>query len=327
MLKTLRLIAPLVLPLSAAAASLAYVAEGGAGPRIIILDIEDAEDASETLILDSADRPAWSPDGSRLAFIGNYQNREALYVVDLFNLENTADPSPRVLTLTDGSPVWSPDGRRIAFADNRGDDARLRLIDLDGDAERELSGQAYQIPPWSVAWSPDGSRLAFTRLTDCEDPQIHVINVNSGVVGGVIGGNERRLTDDGWHVVYDWNPAGLLHTRDADIYLLDPDSGETRRLTNSGYFWNPALSPGGESVVFNSTYHLYLLDVAEETVQQLTSRGRNNQPVWSPDGESIAFVSDRDGDREIWIIDADGGNPRQVTDNTTDDHSPTWRPE
>lgn len=319
MLKTLRLIAPLVLPLSAAAATLAYVAEGGAGPRIVILDIDDAADASETLILDSADRPAWSPDGSRLAFIGNDQDREALYVVDLFNLENTGDPIPRVLTLTDGSPVWSPDGRRIAFADNRGDEARLRLIEVESGAECELSSQADQIPPWSVAWSPDGSRLAFTKLTESADPQICVIDAARG--------NELRLTDGGWHVVYDWNPAGLLHTRDADIYLLDPDSGETRRLTNSGYCWNPALSPGGESVVFNSTYHLYLLNLAEGTVQQLTSRGRNNQPVWSPDGESIAFVSDRDGDRDIWIIDADGGNPRQVTDNETDDHGPVWRPE
>ena len=303
-----------LLAAGAAADQLAYVAEGGAAPRIVIIDVESA---AEVLSLDKGDRPAWSPDGTMLAFIGNAEDREALFIADC---DDAGGLEPYAPTLTDGSPVWSPDGRWVAFADNRGDEARLRLIEVESGEERRLSGQAVEIPPWSVVWSPDGTRLAFTKLTDYADPQLYLISVD--------GGNELRMTDAGWHVVYAWTADdGLLYTRDADLWLMDADDGEARRLTETGYCWNPALSPDRTRVVFNSTYHLYLLDLTDGAVTQLTTEGRNGQPVWSPDGSRIAFVSDRDGDREVFVIDADGDNPRQLTDNDGDDHSPAWRPE
>ena len=51
------------------------------------------------------------------------------------------------------------------------------------------------------------------------------------------------------------------------------------------------------------------------------------QPAWSPDGKTIAFDSDRDGDREIYVMDADGANVRQLTSNDRFDGVPTWSPD
>ena len=50
-------------------------------------------------------------------------------------------------------------------------------------------------------------------------------------------------------------------------------------------------------------------------------------PAWSPDGRSIAFVSERDGNREIYIMRADGSSQIRLTDNPGDDMYPAWRPE
>jgi Tol biopolymer transport system component len=52
----------------------------------------------------------------------------------------------------------------------------------------------------------------------------------------------------------------------------------------------------------------------------------DNNPVWSPDGTKIAFVSDRDGNSEIYVMDADGRHLINVTQNDANDYAPLWSP-
>ena len=52
----------------------------------------------------------------------------------------------------------------------------------------------------------------------------------------------------------------------------------------------------------------------------------DRNPVWSPDSTKIAFVSNRDGDNEIYIVDADGSDLFQLTTNDFNDYSPVWSP-
>jgi S1-C subfamily serine protease len=60
-------------------------------------------------------------------------------------------------------------------------------------------------------------------------------------------------------------------------------------------------------------------------VRQIThNNDSDSAPTWSPDSSRIAFVSERDGDNEIWVMDADGENVTQVTDNDFDDFAPVW---
>ncbi|HUQ20690.1 MAG TPA: hypothetical protein VM099_13830 [Gemmatimonadaceae bacterium] len=62
-------------------------------------------------------------------------------------------------------------------------------------------------------------------------------------------------------------------------------------------------------------------------LHELTSNGHNQQPAWSPDGKRIAFTSDRDGNSEIYVMNADGSNQVRLTNNPSPDESPTWSPE
>lgn len=60
----------------------------------------------------------------------------------------------------------------------------------------------------------------------------------------------------------------------------------------------------------------------------LTESGNNSHPMWSPDGSKIAFDSNRDGDRDIYVMDADGSNVQNITDESSrDDWRPAWSPD
>jgi dipeptidyl aminopeptidase/acylaminoacyl peptidase len=87
---------------------------------------------------------------------------------------------------------------------------------------------------------------------------------------------------------------------------------------------DPQISPDGRMVAFTlqsidlennrKPTHIYVVPLAGGSPVRLTREGQLNQrPRWSPDSRSIAFVSDRSGSSQIWLMEADGANPRQVT--------------
>jgi Tol biopolymer transport system component len=109
----------------------------------------------------SFDAPAWSPDGSSIAFHSLRDGNYDIYVMD-------ADGSNEIRLTTDGSadlnPVWSPDGLRIAFVSTRDADYELYVMNADGSDQQRLteSGGRDEHP----TWSPDGSRIAFSSDRD-----------------------------------------------------------------------------------------------------------------------------------------------------------------
>ena len=64
-----------------------------------------------------------------------------------------------------------------------------------------------------------------------------------------------------------------------------------------------------------------------EILKNSLTRGSDYSPSWSPDGEHITFMSYRDGNGEIYVLDADGKNPQNLTNNPAEDWSPSWSPD
>jgi len=99
-------------------------------------------------------------------------------------------------------------------------------------------------------------------------------------------------------------------------------------------FWSPddkklAFSSNRTSLVENlNPYELeiFVIDLEEFSIQQLTSaKGNSEHPSWSPDGEYITFMSDRDGDWDIYYMKSDGsGKDIKITNNTSTDRYPSW---
>ena len=134
-----------------------------------------------------------------------------------------------------------------------------------------------------------------------------------------------------------------------EIYVMDADGGNQRNLTNNlGRDIFPSWSPDGKRIVFISnrdghvdaiggwpTSEIYVMDADGGNPQNLTNdRNDDRSPSWSPDGKRIAFTSERDGFRkdfvitsEIYVMDADGGNPQNLTNDRNDDGYPSWSPD
>lgn len=134
----------------------------------------------------------------------------------------------------------------------------------------------------------------------------------------------------------------------SDIFVIQADGSGMVNLTNHpAWDGTPAWSPDGARIAFTSDREgdrpqIYVMNADGSDVVRLTvSEGLDMMPAWSPDGQKIAFVSTRpytltveggrlmiDAGPEIWIMDADGGNPTRITGDQQDQALyPTWAPD
>ena len=128
-------------------------------PEIYVMNADGTNQVRLTKHLGHNDyTPAWSPDGSRIAYVSDTVGHSYIYVI------NADGTNPVQLTSgehEDYDPAWSPDGRRIAFSGS----SNLFVVDADGANLTPLAPAS--IIGGQPAWSPDGLLIAFTRATDC----------------------------------------------------------------------------------------------------------------------------------------------------------------
>src|SRR5207302_5454501 len=110
------------------------------------------------------------------------------------------------------------------------------------------------------------------------------------------------------------------------------DKAETIEFTtDEGTWMSLDVSPDGKTIAFDLVGDIYTLPIEGGTATRIIGgMSFESQPKFSPDGKTIAFLSDRSGVENLWLVDADGTNPRPVSkDRPTNDRpqdmcSPSW---
>lgn len=231
----------------------------------------------------------------------------------------------------DTQPFFAPGLRRVFFT-RRPPAGRDEIwsMDLDGNDERRVLGgddADYRDP----AVAPRDQRIAYT-VTRGGRSRVMIADVD--------GQNPRPLSSDGRSFSEPaWSPDGRTLAVVADeggrgrIFLVDAVGGSPRPLTSGGSDSQsqPAWSPDGARIAFTqgtgSAAEIAVAVVAGGAVSRLTDNNvEDRDPAWSTTAERIAFVSRRpDGKQNLWLVDPDGKNLRNLTDYDEDEaRDPNW---
>jgi Tol biopolymer transport system component len=112
-----------------------------------------------------------------------------------------------------------------------------------------------------------------------------------------------------------------------EIYVMNTNGSEIHRITQqSGSYWRPNWSPDGKQLIFLLDYgNIQIMNMVGQNTSDFTY---GFAPVWSPIDSRIAFYADRQGDLngEVYLMDADGRNYHNLTQNAAHDWEPTWSP-
>ena len=217
-------------------------------------------------------QPSLSPDGSKIAFC---------YAGDVWTVPADGGEASRITShaSNDSHPIFSPDGSQLAFASQRTGGGNIYTISLQSNhPPKRLTHHDESVPP--ACWSPDGQWLYFTSDYDGLRSASYKIHVDGGTPIQVAG--DPRETH--------YNLA------------ISPD-GKTLAFNNNGSpWWRRGQHPAGHSDIW----------IVSETVRANDHRrltqylGKNLKPMWNADGTGLYYLSDRDGEENIWHMTLEG---------------------
>lgn len=243
--------------------------------------------------------PAWSPDGSQIAYQDYGSSGFDIFVM------NADGSSKRNLTNyqaggSASTPSWSPDGRQIAFDAEQGDASDLFVISVDGTGLRNLTNSP-TVSETDPAWSPDGTQFAYTS-NQSGTADIWLMNADGSNARNFSAQTEVQMREDEGNAA--WSPNGVMIAFQLTFEGAIQIMLQTTNLTGAANL--------------------------------IRDFGNSVEPAWSPDGSSLLFRSDVDGDNEIYKVSVDSNvlpnNPvpldqiQQLTNNADFDGQPAWQP-
>ena len=244
--------------------------------------------------------PAYSPDGSKIAFVSTNNQ------VFVMNADGSGRRQVTTSNTAKTEPTWSADGSRIAYVSNSFDvdgqtDLEIWAIKADGTGRTQLTNNAF--PDTQPAWSPRGDRIAFvsTRTGDT-DRNVYVMDADGTDQGSVTANSPPGCSPDCYQGHDDnpsWSPDGLkiayIHGQELaggglpNIWTMDPNGANKRNVSKS------------------------------TTVSYA-------QPAWSPRGDRFVAVGASDPNRNIYVMNSDGTGQAPIDTNAAHDIAPDWQP-
>ena len=294
---------------------IAFVSNRDGNQEIYVMDTSGANLVNLTNNPANDRDPAWSPDGSKIAFVSHREPR-GIYLMD-------ADGSNQKFLAPGWAPAWFPEGSKIAFTSTikfekhliggitmKKSRARIFVMHPDGSNRTELTFDAAKLDIDSEdhgfpAVSPDGHQIAFQIYRYDHNPVIAIMNLKETNVASIY-----KLYKDLWrrshyHSRYpSWSPDGKKLTAaryvgrgiPSDIYIIDPHAVSLEKLGVSGRATSWSLD--GRRIVFSNGKDIYIIHSDGSMGRRVTKgEGDNWDPSWSaPRSKTIVKV---EGEAEI----------------------------
>jgi dipeptidyl aminopeptidase/acylaminoacyl peptidase len=303
----------------------------------------------------SSQSPAWSPDGSKLAFISDRSDTRQIYVISA-----TAGEADALTSLEDGvtSFAWAPDGTSIAYTATEPKSAVIKdrekkygefqvvqhdyrmthlfVIDLGTRATRTLTSGAFSVG--SFQWSPDGRSIAFdhrvnSALASSESSDISIVTVANGSVRKLVtqpGPDSHPVwSPDGSRVAFETAMANPAFFYSNGLIATVPAGGGAPTVLSAAFDEDPSIVGWKTSGLFFSasqrTYvYVFRIDPDTKTVTRLApvEASVNSSFSLSRDGSQIAFMgADAKTMPEVFVAAVAAAAPTPVPSRSKEERS------
>jgi dipeptidyl aminopeptidase/acylaminoacyl peptidase len=292
--------------------------------------------------------PAWSPDGSRLAFISDRSDKRQLYVI-----KPQAGEAEALTSLEEGvtSFAWSPDGRTIAYTaaepkpaavkdrekkygefevvDQEYRMTHLFALDVAARTTRTLTSGAFTVG--SFQWSPDGTRIAFDHRVNGSpasggSADISIVTVSDATVRSLVtqdGPDARPVwSPDGARIAFETAMANPAFYYSNSLIAVVPASGGAPTALTTSFDEDASLVAWKDAGLFFSAAqrtnsYLFRLDPVTKSVTRLAPAAAwvGSNFTLSRDGSRVAFLgADASSVAEVFAAPATLANPTKLTD-------------
>lgn len=283
--------------------------------------------------------PVWSPDGKSIAFSSDRSGNYAIWQLDL--------SSGRLKQISRGEaneyfPSYSADGTKIIFVSEKEDAAGIYAVSLDGKEELLFKDDAKLAGP---TWDSKGSQVVYNAILEGRSvlQMATLSNKNVAILS--------RDEEDVFPFRISWlSETEMLYAADGEIKKKNIKDKKTetvpftaelslgRHVYNRKKYdfnttqnqsvkgiRNPVVSPDGKRVVFTALGDLWMLTKGNKKPEKVTDDPfLEIDPIWSPDGEMLAYLSDRNGNMDLYIKDLSSQEEKCLVDGPDALRLPSW---
>ncbi|HEU0234783.1 MAG TPA: Tol-Pal system beta propeller repeat protein TolB [Gallionella sp.] len=259
---------------------IAYVNRQGKSFRLIVADSDGYNEQTVLAHNEPIMSPAWSPDGSHLAYVSFENGHAAVYVQSLYTNQRMVLADFRG---SNSAPAWSPDGKQLVVVLTRDGSSQLYLIRPDGSGPRRITFSG--VIDTEPNFSPDGQYLLFTSDRG-GSAQIYRMPVDGDLA-------ERMTFGEGTNFSPRYSPDGksfvFAHLNNGGFYVAVQDfqTGQMSLLTEGGWEKKPSFAPNGKLILFASEARgrgILATVSSDGRVKQhmFTQSGDAREPTWGP---------------------------------------------